>query len=497
MELDIVNNINNNPKEETNNISKFITELEQEINKKENSIKMEKNSNLSIPNNIAKNNKMTTENRKKLFLKEKLCLFDIYDKDKRAGELYYISSNGANNDFYVFKVNDEIRDTTFKIMKKSELPDNAQVGEIYRKKEDNFSLNKEETKTLEKEMKKVAPNILNEQKKEGEYKKEFTKNDLTIGTGYEGEYFEYPLDEFERLGKEAGLPESMINNFLKDDLSKIFEDIAKQLSKKDTIYALMPHKKMCKISNGEAEKTNLGKNINTWDAKGKVFKEQSGKLVEDKKATKKFQKNALEKIKEEVTPKYNNICNDYKKEGHIYEVNKFLDENYIPTITIRDISENRYLNLEDLAFIKNKFDGEGLYTVKNGEYFRINENKKIPKNNTVDREKEDEKNISSILAKKYNKSKKNIEEELKNFMIDKSKEEGVVVYTGYDKRKDEYYREYYMEGTFNQREIISKKTAQNMEVGTFVTMGEDEFGNYSGFFDAYNLREEFEKKIKS
>ena len=100
------------------------------------------------------------------------------------------------------------------------------------------------------------------------------------------------------------------------------------------------------------------------------------------------------------------------------------------------------------------------------------------------------------MSKKYDIPKEQIEEKMKEFMLEKSQEEGVVIYTGYDKVKDEYYMDYYMEGSFDEREIISKKKANNMEVGTFMTMGRDEFDRYSVFFDAYELRDELEEIIK-
>ena len=97
---------------------------------------------------------------------------------------------------------------------------------------------------------------MNNQEKEGGYKREFTKKDLVEGKGYEGSYFNYPSGVFEELGKEAGLPESMINKFLKEDFVKVFEDIAKTMSKKDTIYTLIPHKKIYEFSNGEMRETD-------------------------------------------------------------------------------------------------------------------------------------------------------------------------------------------------------------------------------------------------
>lgn len=502
MELEIFNDITKENKIDVE-VNNFIKELEKEIDKKETNeiienIKIDENSELSFVNNIAKNNKMTNKNREELFLQERLSIFDIWNNDKKSGELYYLVGNGVDNDFYAFRVNKDMHSERFQIVKKSELPENAKLGEIYRKKKSGeFYFCKDETREHERKMKLVAKDILNQQEKEGGYKREFTKKDLILGNGYEGEYFEYPLYVDEELGKKAGLPSTMINNFLQEDINKIFENVAKTLSEGDTIYTTLPSDRytLYEFSKGKMKETDLGNGI---DIDGIIFKNnKSGELVEDKKATKLFRENILDELEATVKAKYDKICEDYKKEGHIYSVEKALDENFVPTITLNDISENRFLELEDLDFIENRFHGEGIYTVKNGEYYKINPNEKIPKNHTIDKEKEDNRNFANIMAKKYNLSKDDVEEKMKEFLTETSKEEGVIVYTGYDKKKDEYYIDYYMEGSFDEREIISKEEADELEVGTFATMGRDEFDNYSGFFDAYELRNTLEDIIKN
>lgn len=350
-------------------------------------------------------------------------------------------------------------------------------------------------------MKSVAKEILEKQEAEGGYKREFTKNDLVVGEGYEGIYFEYPLDIGEELGKKAGLSLSMINNFLENDINNVFENVAKKLSENCTIYTTMPQNryKLFEFSNGNVKEEKYSGNLhNLAEQYGTILiKDKSDKLVENKKLTKQFQKEILQELESNVKSKYDKICNDYKQEGHIYEVEKALDEDFVPTITLKDISENRFFELEDLDFIENRYDGEGIYTVKNGEYYKIDVKEEIPKNNTFDKDKEDAKNFANIMSKKYNISKEDIEEKMQEFMLEKSQEKGVVIYTGYDMKKDEYYLEYYMEGSFDEREIISKKQADNMEVGTFMTMGTDEFDRYSGYFAADELRNELEEIIKN
>ncbi len=485
-------------------VNDFIKELQKEVNKNElkqgneKNIEIDEESDLSIVNNIAKNNKMTIENRNEFFLQERLSLFDIYDKNKRAGDLYYIADKGTGNDFYVFTVNKNIG---FKIMNESELPRNVKVGDICREKNGEIHLSKEETKEHTKKMKSVAKDILEEQKLDGGYKREFTNNDLVVGDGYEGTYFEHPLDIKEKLGKEAGLPLTMINDLLENDINQIFENVASKLSEKDTIYTILPKErfKLYEFTNGQMKEKDFTSNqSDLGEEYGKILKEnKSGELVEDKSATKLFQKEILQELKSNIKTKYDNICDDYKKEGHIYEVEKNLDEDFIPTITLKDISQNRFFELEDLDFIENRYAGEGMYTVKNGEYYKIDIKEKIPQNHTIDKDKEDDKNFANIMSKKYNIPKEQIEEKMQEFMLEKSQEEGVVIYTGYDKVKDEYYMDYYMEGSFDEREVISKKQADNMEVGTFMTMGRDEFDRYSDFFDAYELRNELEETIKN
>lgn len=500
MELSISNDLVKEKMVDTG-VNNFIKELQKEINKNElnkSGIEIDEKSDLSLVNNIAKNNKMTNENRKELFLQERLSLFDIYNNDKGAGELYYIVDKGTDNDFYVFTVNKNIG---FKMMNKAELPQNVKAGDICRKKNSKSNLNREETKEHSEKMKLVANDILEKQELEGGYKREFTKNDLVVGNGYEGIYFEYPLDIGEKLGKKAGLPLTMINNFLENDINQVFENAAMKLSENHTIYATLPQNrtKLFEFSNGNIKESSYSGNLyNLAEQYGTILiKDKSGKLVEDKELTIQFQKEILHELESNVKNKYDKICDEYKQEGHIYEVEKALDENFVPTITLKDISENRFFEIEDLDFIENRYDGEGLYTVKNGEYYKIDVREEIPKNNTVDKDKEDEKNFANIMSKKYNISKEDIKEKMQEFMLEKSQEEGVVIYTGYDIKKDEYYMDYYVEGNFDERKIISKRQADNMEVGTFMTMGIDEFDRYSDFFDADELRNELEEIIKN
>lgn len=503
MELSVSNGLVKEKNVDTD-ANNFIKELQKEIDKNELSkstakgIEIDEKSDLSLVNNIAKNNKMTNENRKELFLQERLSLFDIYNKDKRAGDLYYIVDKGIDNDFYVFTVNKNIG---FKMISETELPQNVKAGDICREKKGEINLSKEEIKEHSEKMKSVAKDILEKQELEGGYKREFTKNDLVVGDGYEGTYFKYPLDIGEELGKKAGLPLTMINNFLENDINQVFTNAAMKLSENHTIYATLPQNKskLFEFSNGNAKEESYSGNLyNLSDQYGTILiKDKSEKLVEDKKLTKQFQQEIQQELESNVKSKYDKICNDYKQEGHVYEAEKALDENFVPKITLKDISENRFFELEDLDFIENRYDGEGIYTVQNGEYYKINVKEKIPKNHTVDKDKEDEKNFANVMSKKYNIPKEDIEDKMQEFMLEKSQEEGVVIYTGYDMQKEEYYLDYYVEGNFDEREIISKKKADNMEVGTFMTMGRDEFDRYSDFFDANELRNELEEIIKN
>ena len=58
--------------------------------------------------------------------------------------------------------------------------------------------------------------------------------------------------------------------------------------------------------------------------------------------------------------------NEYKKEGHIYEVIE--DDGYI---FLNDITEERDFSIEDIDFIVDSYNGEGKYQVINGEYKKI------------------------------------------------------------------------------------------------------------------------------
>ena len=179
LELSISNDLIKGKNVDTD-VNDFIKELQKEVNKNElkqsdtKDIKIDEKSDLSIVNNIAKNNKMTNENRKELFLQDRLSLFDIYNKNKRAGDLYYIAGKGIDNDFYVFTVNKEIG---FKMINKTELPINIKAGDICRDKKGEIYLSKEETQEHNKKMKSVAKEILEKQELDG------LKNELGSNVG--------------------------------------------------------------------------------------------------------------------------------------------------------------------------------------------------------------------------------------------------------------------------------------------------------------------------
>ena len=64
--------------------------------------------------------------------------------------------------------------------------------------------------------------------------------------------------------------------------------------------------------------------------------------------------------------KENKRNNEYKKEGHIYEV--FEDDGYI---FLNDLTEKRYFSIEDIDFVVDNYQGEGKYKVINREYKKI------------------------------------------------------------------------------------------------------------------------------
>lgn len=58
--------------------------------------------------------------------------------------------------------------------------------------------------------------------------------------------------------------------------------------------------------------------------------------------------------------------NEYKKEGHIYEV--FEDDGYI---FLNDLTEERKFSIEDVDFVVDSYQGEGKYQVINGKYTKM------------------------------------------------------------------------------------------------------------------------------
>lgn len=167
----------------------------------------------------------------------------------------------------------------------------------------------------------------------------------------------------------------------RDELSTIIDNSILELAKKEgTLYrkqfmasgpANNPTYSIDKFENGKIEylilpKDKVPKGFENKDIIFQYKADGSTKVRNDLKEE--IIKLASENAKY-LKEKENKLTEDYKKEGHIYQVGE--DDGYI---FLKDLTEPREYLLEDIDFVVDCYQGEGKYQVINGKYKKMSDN---------------------------------------------------------------------------------------------------------------------------
>ena len=213
MKLDLTNILG---KEENNNfIQNFLAELQKYIEK---NMKKEETS-------LGEDDyKLITKFRDKFYLERSNILNFYANKTKDKGPMYYIYNKSTTLDnTYNLCICDEEKINNVIEIDKSKLPNDAKIGSILRKEDDNFYIDNELTNQIEIEILNLKNKIIEEQI-------EFLKNSRIEGHVYELSeksedrvwLFDITNNSFEAL-EEIDFPIELLTDFKEGDLF-IFED---------------------------------------------------------------------------------------------------------------------------------------------------------------------------------------------------------------------------------------------------------------------------------
>lgn len=160
MDLNLNNNIFNNANENVF-IKHLIEELKNylEKDKMPDMVKVKEE-------NVLENQeeKMLTTYRDKMNLERNNILNNYAKQTSNKGQMYYIySKNSKTQDAYNICICEEGKSHNVIEINKHDLPYDAEVGTILRKKEQNYTIDTESTKEISEELSKLKTKILQEQ----------------------------------------------------------------------------------------------------------------------------------------------------------------------------------------------------------------------------------------------------------------------------------------------------------------------------------------------
>ncbi len=312
------------------------------------------------------------------------------------------------------------------------------------------------------------------------------------------------LDAVEEALKELSKKVGIIyykgedGSFWNEELQKECYSVDRYEDGRKTTLSVPKEDALYKVEKG-IDKYNYEDVVFVYDEKGKVkirkdLKEEAIELTKDK----------LVDLKKEQDKK----VKEYKKEGHIYNVNSELGY-----VIIKDTTQRR-VPIEDMEFTIKGYKGDGKYQVVNGEYKKVGEFKERQSKEDKERkaliqdlettakelmnitEEKIKKDISLIDINDKNgilynlvKDVYHIPEEYKTRInslikdaIESESMHNEILYVTYDKKKDKYYLDTYNEAHRTRKEI-SKKEAEKIGIGMFCFKG----NNNKLYKDIYRL----------
>lgn len=238
-------------------------------------------------------------------------------------------------------------------------------------------------KNLGKELSqsKVLSNFVNEfiNELKGYLEKGNNRNIMNIvNQNKYSNYWEYQNFMEDNVSAKIGLSRWGNDVTYYDDLSKAVDDSIMEIAEREgTLY----RKQFTANGSANGGFYNVDKFENGKITHNSISEDKVPKAFQNKDIIFQFDENGDIKVRTDLKEKVVNLAsekslelkameskrnNEYKKEGHIYEVIE--DDGYI---FLNDITEERDFSIEDIDFIVDSYNGEGKYQVINGEYKKI------------------------------------------------------------------------------------------------------------------------------
>ena len=163
MNLDLFNNLINTVKE-SNIVENFINELSKglENNTSDGKILDKQKNNVSLLDELYKQEKITAEYRDKMYIERNNILSDYSDQTSNEGEMYYIYGIGKDNN-YLLSVCDKERSHEVIKINENDLPEEASVNSVLRLKNGEYFLDKTATQKVQEKMQEKFNELLKEQ----------------------------------------------------------------------------------------------------------------------------------------------------------------------------------------------------------------------------------------------------------------------------------------------------------------------------------------------
>ena len=162
--------------------------------------------------------KIITKFRDKMLLDRVNILRNYAEKTEQEGDMYYIYNNSSQKDSYnLCSCN---KDKNHKVITKliEDLPEGCKLGSVLRNKSNEFVLDKDGTKAVEKEINDMIKENIEEQNKYLENKR-IEGHIYEVGEKYSGRVWLYDLSNNINAGKE-GIEEIEFFNELYEDIKE-------------------------------------------------------------------------------------------------------------------------------------------------------------------------------------------------------------------------------------------------------------------------------------
>ncbi len=219
MNLDLINEVVKSVKEKEF-VQNFMKELTNYLEDNDRLMVEEESeyNNLLADDLTLYNTKIITKFRDKMLLDRVNILRNYAEKAEQEGDMYYIYNNSSQKDSYnLCSCN---KDKNHKVITKliEDLPEGCKLGSVLRNKSNEFVLDKDGTKAVEKEINDMIKENIEEQNEYLENKR-IEGHIYEVGEKYSGRVWLYDLSDNINAGKE-GIEEIEFSNELYEDIKE-------------------------------------------------------------------------------------------------------------------------------------------------------------------------------------------------------------------------------------------------------------------------------------